>query len=129
MTPVFEPMGGDWRTGLGLISAFAAREVFVATMAVIFHVTDEDESRMQDGLLGEMKNAKNRHGEPLFTTASIAGLLVFFVIALQCLSTFAVAIKESGSLGFAIRQLVVMNVAAYVLAVIVVQGLKAIGIS
>ncbi|MDZ4083388.1 MAG: ferrous iron transport protein B [Bdellovibrionales bacterium] len=129
MTPVFEPMGGDWRTGLGLISAFAAREVFVATMAVIFHVTDEDESRMQDGLLGEMKNAKNRHGEALFTTASIAGLLVFFVIALQCLSTFAVAIKESGSLGFAIRQLVVMNVAAYVLAVIVVQGLKAIGIS
>jgi len=129
MTPVFEPMGGDWRTGLGLISAFAAREVFVATMAVIFHVTDDDESRMQEGLLNEMRNAKNRHGETLFTTASIAGLLVFFVIALQCLSTFAVAIKESGSVGFAIRQLVVMNVAAYVLAVILVQGLRAVGVS
>ncbi len=54
MTPVFEPMGGDWRTGLGLISAFAAREVFVSTMAVIFHVTDDDESRLQEGLLNEM---------------------------------------------------------------------------
>ncbi|MBN8541550.1 MAG: ferrous iron transport protein B [Deltaproteobacteria bacterium] len=129
MTPVFEPMGGDWRTGLGLISAFAAREVFVATMAVIFHVTDEDESRMQDGLLNEMRNAKNRHGQPLFTTASVAGLFVFFVIALQCLSTFAVAVKESNSLRFAIRQLVVMNVAAYALAVVVVQVMKAIGIS
>jgi ferrous iron transport protein B len=129
MTPVFEPMGGDWRTGLGLISAFAAREVFVATMAVIFHVTDEDESRMQDGLLNEMRNAKNRHGQPLFTAASIAGLFIFFVIALQCLSTFAVAVKESNSLRFAIRQLVVMNVAAYVLAVLVVQSMKAFGIS
>lgn len=129
MTPVFEPMGGDWRTGLGLISAFAAREVFVATMAVIFHVTDEDESRMQDGLLKEMRNAKNGHGQPLFTTASIAGLFVFFVIALQCLSTFAVAVKESGSLRFALRQLVVMNVAAYLLAVVVVQGMRAFGIS
>lgn len=129
MTPVFEPMGGDWRTGLGLISAFAAREVFVATMAVIFHVTDEDESRMQDGLLSEMKNAKNRHGQPLFTTASIAGLFVFFVIALQCLSTFAVAVKESGSLKFALRQLAVMNLAAYILAVVVVQGMRALGIS
>lgn len=129
MTPVFEPMGGDWRTGLGLISAFAAREVFVATMAVIFHVTDDDESRRQDGLLSEMRNAKNRHGASLFTTASIAGLLVFFVIALQCLSTFAIAIKESGSVGFAIRQLVVMNVAAYVLAVLTVQGLRVIGVS
>jgi ferrous iron transport protein B len=129
MTPVFEPMGGDWRTGLGLISAFAAREVFVATMAVIFHVTDEDEARMQDGLLSEMRNAKNRHGQPLFTTASVAGLFIFFVIALQCLSTFAVAVKESNSLRFAIRQLVVMNVAAYILAVLVVQGMKAIGIA
>lgn len=129
MTPVFEPMGGDWRTGLGLISAFAAREVFVATMAVIFHVTDEDESRMQEGLLNEMRNAKNRHGQPLFTTASITGLFIFFVIALQCLSTFAVAVKESNSLRFAIRQLVALNVAAYILAVLVVQSMKAIGIS
>lgn len=129
MTPVFEPMGGDWRTGLGLISAFAAREVFVSTMAVIFHVTDEDESQMQEGLLSEMRNAKNQDGQALFTPSSIAGLLVFFVIALQCLSTFAVAIKESGSLGFALRQLVVLNIAAYVLAVAVVQGLRAFGVS
>lgn len=128
LSPIFEPMGGDWRTGLGLISAFAAREVFVSTMAVIFHVTDDDETRLQEGLLGEMKSAKTENGAPLFTPASVAGLLIFFIIAMQCLSTFAVATKESGSLKFAIGQLVVFNAVAYVLAVSVVQGMRFIGI-
>ena len=128
LSPVFEPMGGDWRTGLGLISAFAAREVFVSTMAVIFHGTDEDESKLQAGLLGEMREARNKEGALLFTPASVAGLLVFFVIAMQCLSTFAVATKESGSLKFAIGQLVAFNLVAYFLSVSVVQGLRAIGI-
>lgn len=129
LSPVFEPMGGDWRTGLGLISAFAAREVFVSTMAVIFHVTEvDDESKLQEGLLSEMRAARNKSGELLFTPASVAGLLVFFIIAMQCLSTFAVALKESGSLKFALGQLIVFNLAAYILAVSVVQGLRVMGV-
>lgn len=132
LSPVFEPMGGDWRTGLGLISAFAAREVFVSTMAVIFHVTEEDgpeaETKMQAGLLAEMREARNKNGELLFTPASVAGLLIFFIIAMQCLSTFAVSAKESASLKFAVGQLVVFNLVAYVLAVSAVQGLRVLGI-
>lgn len=130
VSPVFEPMGGDWRTGLGLISAFAAREVFVSTMAVIFHVTEtDDEDSMQKGLLSSLREAKAPDGSPLFTVASSVGLLLFFMIALQCLSTFATAVREGGSYKFAVIQLVAFNVVAYVLTVLVVQGLRAVGIA
>jgi ferrous iron transport protein B len=131
LSPVFEPMGGDWRTGLGLISAFAAREVFVSTMAVIFHVTEneKDDGTLQTGLLDQMHEAKAPNGLPLFTLSSVLGLMLFFMIALQCLATFAVAIRESGSLKFALVQLVLFNVVAYFLTVALVQGLRAVGIT
>lgn len=131
MSPLFEPMGGDWRTGLGLISAFAAREVFVSTMAVIFHVTEKekDDGTLQKGLLDQMHQAKAPNGLPLFTLASTLGLMLFFMIALQCLATFAVAIRESGSLKFALAQLVLFNIVAYFLTVALVQGLRAVGVS
>lgn len=126
-SPVFEPMGGDWRTGVGLLSAFAAREVFVSTMAVLFHVTDAEEEGMRSGLLEQMRVAKTDSGQPLFTVSSIVGLLIFFVVALQCLSTFSVAGKESGSWRFAWGQLIVFNIIAYILAVAAVQGLRYFG--
>lgn len=127
--PVFEPMGGDWRVGVGLLSAFAAREVFVSSMAVTFNITDDDEDAQTSSLLETMQTATNRQGQPIFTVASCVGLLIFFMIALQCMSTVGVAVKESGSYKFAIMQLVVFNVVAYILAVAAVQGLRAIGIA
>ncbi len=127
--PVFEPMGGDWRTGVGLISAFAAREVFVSSLAVLMQVTDEDEDSLQASLIEKMRDAKAPNGMPLFTTASVVGLILYFMIALQCLSTVTVAAKEAGSWRFAIVQLVVFNIVAYALAVGVVQGLRALGIA
>lgn len=127
--PVFTPMGGDWRTGVGLISAFAAREVFVSSLAVLFQVTDGDESAIQESMLAKMAAAKAPNGLPLFTLASVLGLVVFFMIALQCLSTVTVAFRESGAWRFAIGQLVVFNLVAYVLAIAIVQGLRALGIS
>jgi len=127
--PLFTPMGGDWRTGVGLIAAFAAREVFVSSLAVVFQVTDADEKSMQNTLLSKMREAKAPDGKPLFTLASVLGLIVFFMIALQCLSTFIVAIRESGSLKFALLQLLGFNLGGYVFAVLVVQGLRALGIS
>lgn len=127
--PVFEPLGVDWRVGVGLISAFAAREVFVATLAVIFNVPEtEDEETQTQGLLQNMRSATwSESGRPIFTPATVAGLLVFFVIALQCMSTFAVARQEMGSWKFAVSQLVLLNLLAYVLAVGLVQGLRALG--
>ncbi len=129
LSPVFEPMGGDWRTGVGLLSAFAAREVFVSTMAVLFHVTDAEEEGMRAGLLEQMRVAKTDSGRALFTVSSVVGLLIFFVVALQCLSTFSVAGKESGSWRFAWGQLIAFNVIAYILAVAAVQGLRYLGFS
>lgn len=127
--PVFKPMGGDWRTGVSLISAFAAREVFVSSLAVLMQVTDENEETLQAGLIEKMQQAKAPDGMPLFTLASVIGLIIFFMIALQCLTTFVVAAKESGGWRFAVVQLVVFNLVAYALAVGVVQGLRAFGIN
>ncbi|RYZ68462.1 MAG: ferrous iron transporter B, partial [Proteobacteria bacterium] len=128
--PVFEPMGGDWRTGVGLISAFAAREVFVSSLAVVMQMASDDEATLQEGLISKMQEAKAPSGYPLFTVATVTGLIVFFMIALQCLTTSAVAAKESeGGWKFALMQLAIFNLVAYALAVGIVQGLRAMGIA
>lgn len=128
--PVFRPMGGDWRTGVGLLSAFAAREVFVASLAVVFQIADSGEDGgLQDTLLTKMHEAQAPDGYPLFTVASVLGLIVFFMIALQCLSTVMIAVRESGGWKFALMQLAIFNLVAYVLAVAIVQGLRAFGIA
>ncbi len=126
--PVFTPLGGDWRTGVSLITAFAAREVFVSSLAVTMGVTDDEKSSQQQNLLKKMAEARNERGALLFTTASVLGIMLFFMIALQCLSTTSVATRELG-LKFAIFQLVIFNLVAYILAVGLVQGLHLIGIS
>lgn len=122
--PVFEPMGADWRVGVGLLSAFAAREVFVSSLALVFQIDDENEEAQQNSLLTAMSQAKNSEGNLVFTTASIVALFIFFMIALQCMSTFAMAIRESGSWKFAWTQLIVFNVVAYVLAVAAYQTIR-----
>lgn len=127
--PVVAPMGVDWRVGVGLISAFAAREVFVSSLAVVFNITDTNEETQQASLLSQMGTAVNQYGEKVFTVSSVVGMLIFFMIALQCMSTVAVQIRESGSWKFAIGQLVAFNIGAYLIVVIVVQGLRALGIS
>jgi len=126
--PVFHPMGLDWRAGLGMISAFVAREVFVSSLAVIFSIADTDDASMQETLLSRMREATFADGAPIFTTASVMGLILFFMIALQCLSTTGVTWREMGSWRYAFGQLVVMNVLAYVAAVAAVQGLRAVGV-
>lgn len=129
MQPVFEPLGVDWRVGFGIISAFAAREVFVSAMAIVFHIEGSDDEQTA-GLLSQMKNAKFESGQytgqPVFTVASCVGILIFFMIALQCLSTFAILKKESG-MTLAIAQLISSNLLAYGLAVGAVTLLKSMG--
>lgn len=129
LEPVMHPMGVDWRVGVGLISAFAAREVFVSSMGIVFNVTDKDEHTQQESMLKTMAEATNSRGEKIFTVSSVIGLIVFFMIALQCMSTFAVQIRESGSVKMAVTQLVLFNAVAYALAVALVQGLRAMGIA
>lgn len=127
--PVLEPMGVDWRVGVGLISAFAAREVFVSSMAIIFHVTG-DEPAAQAGLLQQMRAATFAGtARRIFTPATILGLIVFFFFSLQCFSTVAVVRKETNSSRIALSQLLFYTGFGYVAAVACVQGLKFFGIA
>ncbi|HKP11525.1 MAG TPA: ferrous iron transporter B [Blastocatellia bacterium] len=126
--PALHPMGVDWRVGVGLLSAFAAREVFVSTMAIVFHVADDEDSR-QEGLLENMRAATFADGQRrVFTTSSIIGLIVFFFISLQCLSTVAVVRSESGSWRFAALQLLFYSGVGYLLAAAAVQLLRLLGV-
>jgi ferrous iron transport protein B len=126
--PALHPMGADWRVGVGLISAFAAREVFVSTMAIVFHVADTEETQ-QSGLLENMRAATFAgSSERVFTTSSIVGLIVFFFFSLQCLSTVSVVRSETGSWKIAGLQLLFYSGLGYTLSVITVQGLRLLGV-
>ena len=128
MEPALRPMGVDWRVGVGLISAFAAREVFVSSLAIVFHVAGE-ENAQREGLLEEMRTAKiEGTGQPVFTTASILGLIVFFFFSLQCMSTVAVVRRETNSLRFVALQLLFYTGLGYLTAVATVQGLRLAGV-
>ena len=118
--PALHPMGADWKVGIGLLTAFAAREVFVSTLAIVYQVAG-DEDTQQEGLLKAMGEAKRSDGVPVFTVASVSALIVFFMIALQCITTVAVAQREFGSTKLALTQLAALNVVAFVLAVVVYQ--------
>lgn len=125
--PVFEPMGVDWRVGFGLISAFAAREVFVSSLALMFNVDSGAEEAQTQGLIAAMRSATFPDGRPIFTTASVTGILIFFMIALQCTSTVGILKREMGSWPPVMMQLVFSNLFAYGLAVAVVSVLKNFG--
>jgi ferrous iron transport protein B len=128
LEPVMEPMGADWRVGVGLISAFAAREVFVSALAVVFNVTEEGKTTIQQALLDRMSEATGPRGYPLFATSTVLGLIVFFMIALQCIATVGVARREFGNWRVPLLQLAAFNAVAYLLAVGVVQGLRIFGV-
>jgi len=91
--PAIAPLGFDWKIGVGLLASLAAREVIVATLAQIYAASDEGVS-----LRSAVRNDIDpRTGEPVFTPASVAALLIFFVFALQCMSTLAIMRRETNS--------------------------------
>jgi ferrous iron transport protein B len=117
--PVIKPLGYDWKIGISLITSFAAREVFVGSMATIYSVEADDEETKS--LLSKMKEAKNDQGAPIYTLASGLSLMVFYVYAMQCMATFAVVKRETKSWKWPIIQLVYMGILAYVASWIVFQ--------
>ena len=120
-------MGVDWRVGFGLISAFAAREVFVSAMALAFNIDTDDEVTRNEGLLKTMKRASFEDGTPIFTTATTIGIFLFFMIALQCTSTVGILKREMGSWKPALLHLFLSNLVAYSVTVVVVSVLKFLG--
>jgi ferrous iron transport protein B len=128
LEPALSPMGVDWRVGVGLISAFAAREVFVSTMAIVFHAGGGEEAD-QAGLLDSMRAATIAgSSRPVFTAASTLGLIIFFFFSLQCLATVSVVRSETGSWRMAGLQLLFYTSLGYLLSSAVVQGLRLAGI-
>ena len=118
--PVFLPMGLDWRVGVAILLSFAAREVFVSALVVLFSVSSQ-----ADSLLDTLKTATfSSTNELVFTYPSILSLIVFFMIALQCLSTVAIAKKETKSFKFAAIQFVSYTIFAYIASVGVFQFFK-----
>ena len=112
--PVIEPLGYDWKIGISLISSFAAREVFVGSLSTIYAVHDEREEKQN--LRETMKNEKRADGSPTYGMASGISLMVFYVFAMQCMSTLAVVKRETQSWKWPIIQLIFMGVMAYSLS-------------
>lgn len=127
--PIMSPLGLDWRVGVSLIAAFAAREVFVSSLALIFKVTGDDDTIQQSILKSMRTSVIGKTDQKLFTTATISGLIVFFIFALQCLSTVAVSKKETGSWRIPLLQVFLFTGIAYILAFITVNGMRALGIN
>jgi ferrous iron transport protein B len=128
--PVTRPMGLDWRGGVAMICGFAAREVFVSAMALMYRIDDTQGDGLADRLLARMSEVTfEGTNDKVFTVSSVLGVILFFMIALQCFSTVAVAKAESGGWKLAAIQLVVYTGVAYVLTVILVQSLRALGVA
>jgi ferrous iron transport protein B len=116
--PVIEPLGYDWKIGIALITSFAAREVFVGTMATIYSVESDDENlETVKQKLSAATNAKT--GLPTFTLATSLSLMIFYAFAMQCMSTIAVVYRETKSWKWPMIQLFYMTVLAYVSAFVV----------
>lgn len=113
--PAIAPLGYDWKIGIAIITSFAAREVFVGTLATLYSVHQDDESSLRT----KMQSSINRNtGEPTFTIASSLSLLIFYLFAMQCISTLAVTRKETGTWKWPITQLIYMTSLAYFAAFI-----------
>lgn len=118
--PVFAPLGYDWQLTIGVMSSFAAREVFVSTMSVVL-------TGSEDGVIDRMQSARRDDGSLVFNRPALVSLLIFYVLAMQCLPTLAVTAREAGGLKWALLQLGWMSTLAYLAAMGAYQILVAIG--
>ena len=122
--PAIRPLGYDWKIGIALLTSFAAREVFVGTISTIYSVgQDADMGTLQEKLAAERDPNVKDHFAPFFNPARAFSLLVFYVFAMQCMSTLAVTYRETKSWKWPLAQLVYMTGLAYVAAFIVYQVL------
>jgi ferrous iron transport protein B len=127
VAPVFKPLGFDWQLTIGVLTSFLAREVFVSTMSVL--AGGHPDGEVDEGVVARIHAMTRDDGSPVFTPSAAAAALVFFVLAMQCLPTLAVTRKETGSVRYAAMQLGYMSGLAYLVALIVYQGLRAAGIA
>ena len=123
--PAIEPLGFDWRIGVGILGAFAAREVFVSTLGIVFGIAEADEE--SQSLRASLQEATHPDGSPLMTPLAGISLMVFFVLACQCMSTIGVVRRESGSWGWPVFMFAYMSVLAYGASLLVYQSGSLLG--
>ncbi|WP_411029610.1 ferrous iron transport protein B [Spongiimicrobium sp. 3-5] len=119
--PIVQPLGYDWKIGIAVITSFAAREVFVGTLATIYSVGSDEEETIKNRMAAEV-NAVNK--KPLFNLASGISLLLFYAFAMQCMSTLAIVKRETNSWRWPTLQLVFMSGFAYIVALVAYQIIK-----
>ena len=121
MEPAIAPLGYDWKMGVGILSSFAAREVFVGTMSTLYSLDDEAEEQT---VIEKMKADVKPNGEKVFNFATGISILIFYAFAMQCISTIAVVYRETKSWKWTVIQLVFMSGLAYFVSMIAYQILK-----
>jgi len=116
--PIIKPLGYDWKIGIALLSSFAAREVFVGTISTVYSIGSEEDATIVERLRNEINMET---GQPRFNYATAISLLLFYVFALQCMSTLAIVKKETGQWKLALWQFVLFTLMAYVFALAAYQ--------
>jgi ferrous iron transport protein B len=124
--PVLRPLGFDWKVGVGILGSFAAREVFVSTLGVI-HAAGDEADEDDPGLRAKLRAERWPDGRPVHTPLSGISLCVFYVLAMQCMSTLAILKRESGGWKWPAGIFVTLTVVAYVASLVVYQGGLALG--
>ena len=115
--PVIKPLGFDWKIGIALITSFAAREVFVGTMATLYSVDETDDATLKQ----KMQNATREDGTKVYTLATALSLMMFYVLAMQCMSTLAITKRETRTWKWPVVQFVYMTGLAYLMSFVVYQ--------
>ena len=119
--PVIAPLGYDWKMGVGILTSFVAREVFVGTMSTLYSL---DEEAPEGKIIDKMRNDKKPNGEPVYSFATGISILFFYAFAMQCVSTLAVVYRETKSWKWTLAQLLGMSGLAYIASLFVYQILK-----
>lgn len=110
--PVIAPLGYDWKIGIALVTSFAAREVFVGTMATLYSVEEDDNTSLRE----KLQAAVRTDGTPVYSLAAALSLMIFYVLAMQCMSTLAIVKRETGTWKWPVVQFFMMTGLAYVLS-------------
>jgi ferrous iron transport protein B len=126
--PLIAPLGFDWKIGIGLISSFAARETVISTLSIIYNVGDDSTSTQSTSLVAAIRNARRADGSRVWTPLVALSLMVFFVLACQCMSTVAVVRRETNSWRWPLFMVGYMLVLAYVASFVTYQGGRLLGL-
>jgi ferrous iron transport protein B len=124
--PVIQPLGFDWKIGVALIASFAAREVLVSTLSIIYN-GDKEANEESETLMQSIRDAKKADGSPVWSPLTALTLMVFFVLAMQCMSTVAVVRRETNSWKWTLFMVGYMTALAYAAAFITYQGGRFLG--